>query len=262
MKAVMIKKSIILFAVCCLAALLSALVYFSFTDRAENIIPVMNTLSSEQLAGLGYTSASSPDDNDIWEDDGSPRSARTSDPKGSPEVSVSFPIDINTASAEELMNINGIGSTTAEKIISYRNEHGNFLSEEELLNVDGIGSKKLSDIKDYIYIDPEIIARPAETTAIPDSSLYESGPETVTVAADGGTGFLIDLNTASADELMSIDGVGESTAEAIIEYANTAGFDDITDLMNIPGIGEKRFEAIAPYVCVRKANTQSDSSDD
>lgn len=63
-----------------------------------------------------------------------------------------FPIDINTADAETLQNIPGIGSVKANSIVEYRNEHGKFRNAEELLNVDGIGESTLDKIYGYICV--------------------------------------------------------------------------------------------------------------
>ena len=58
-----------------------------------------------------------------------------------------FALDINTASAEEFVKVKGIGAKKAERIISYREEHGKFNSVEELKNVKGIGDKIVAVIK-------------------------------------------------------------------------------------------------------------------
>ena len=50
-----------------------------------------------------------------------------------------FPININTATADELTMVKGIGDTRAKNIVAYREEHGPFNSVEELKEVDGIG---------------------------------------------------------------------------------------------------------------------------
>ena len=50
-----------------------------------------------------------------------------------------FPININTATADELTMVKGIGDTKAKNIVAYREEHGPFNSVEELKEVDGIG---------------------------------------------------------------------------------------------------------------------------
>jgi competence protein ComEA len=59
-----------------------------------------------------------------------------------------FALDINTASAEEFVKVKGIGAKKAERIISYRAEHGKFNSIDELKNVKGIGEKIVSIIKE------------------------------------------------------------------------------------------------------------------
>ncbi len=54
----------------------------------------------------------------------------------------------------------------------------------------------------------------------------------------------VNLNTASAEELQSIKGIGASTAAKIIEYRKTDTFDTIDEVMNVKGIGEKKFAKI------------------
>ena len=56
-------------------------------------------------------------------------------------------INVNTASAEELEALTGIGAALAQEIVSYRDEHGAFLQAEDLLKVKGIGEAKLADIR-------------------------------------------------------------------------------------------------------------------
>ncbi|WP_300260480.1 ComEA family DNA-binding protein [Clostridium sp.] len=68
------------------------------------------------------------------------------------EKSGSSVININTASKETLMTLNGIGESKAQAIIDYREESGGFKSVDDITNVSGIGEKTLEKIKDKISI--------------------------------------------------------------------------------------------------------------
>ena len=59
-------------------------------------------------------------------------------------------VNINTATAEELGTVTGIGPVLAQAILDYRAEHGDFQTLDELLEVRGIGSAKLDAMRDEI----------------------------------------------------------------------------------------------------------------
>ena len=66
---------------------------------------------------------------------------------------VQYPININTASVEELIELPGIGPVLARRIVEYREQYGPFTSPDSLINVKGIGQVKLSKIKNKITIE-------------------------------------------------------------------------------------------------------------
>jgi len=74
-----------------------------------------------------------------------PAAAPTSTPSGDQ-------VNINTASAEELASLPGIGPTTAQRIVEYRTENGPFARIEDLLNVAGIGPATFDNIQDLITV--------------------------------------------------------------------------------------------------------------
>ena len=61
-------------------------------------------------------------------------------------------IDINTASAEEIERLPGIGPVLAEDIIAYREVTGVFKTPEELKKVKGIGDSTIDDINELVVI--------------------------------------------------------------------------------------------------------------
>ena len=62
-------------------------------------------------------------------------------------------ININTATAEQLDTLDGIGPSKAEAIVKYRETQGPFLKIEDIMNVSGIGQKTFENIKDNITVE-------------------------------------------------------------------------------------------------------------
>lgn len=59
---------------------------------------------------------------------------------------------------------------------------------------------------------------------------------------------LVSINTATKEELMTVSGIGESKAEAIIEYRKTKKFENIEEIKEVSGIGDALFEKIKDYI--------------
>lgn len=65
---------------------------------------------------------------------------------------VNFPINLNTCTKEELMEIDGIGDARAEAIIAYREKLGGYTSVEQLKDISGIGDKTFEKIAPYVTV--------------------------------------------------------------------------------------------------------------
>ncbi len=68
------------------------------------------------------------------------------------DIKANSKINLNKATKEELMTVNGIGEVTADKIILYREEHGMFTTVSELKEIKGIGDKTFDKMKDSFFI--------------------------------------------------------------------------------------------------------------
>ena len=106
-----------------------------------------------------------------------------------------------------------------------------------------LASKLKEGMVVYVYSKNELT-----TTKILNDVKYEvpsSNEETTTV-----TNGKVNINTASKEELMTLSGVGESKAIAIIDYRSKNKFNTIEDIMNVSGIGESAFAKIKEYITV------------
>jgi competence protein ComEA len=85
---------------------------------------------------------------------GNPGAAPAADAGGSGAGGASSqpPVSLNTATAEQLDTLDGVGPATAQKILDYRREHGGFRSIDDLGEVPGIGPKKLAVLRTKVQL--------------------------------------------------------------------------------------------------------------
>jgi competence protein ComEA len=151
--------------------------------------------------------------------------------------------DINRASAPDITLIPGIGEASAARIVAYRKAHGDLLAETDLLAVPGLGRDRARTIARYVTFGPKLWGNPelpdtieGERPARPSDKLTEDDPP-------------VDINRATADDLMRIPGVGEVTAGRIIKTRDKDGpFRTVADLERVKGIGKMKAEKIGGYV--------------
>ena len=81
--------------------------------------------------------------------------AQSKAPVGSAsKPAVAAAVNINTASAADLVALPGIGAKTAARILEYRQKNGPFKKVEELMNVRGVGEKNFVKLKAQISVAP------------------------------------------------------------------------------------------------------------
>lgn len=74
-------------------------------------------------------------------------------PVEKPEKKLTLPININSASIEDLTILPGIGEVTAKKILDYRIKNKGFKTKNEIMKVNGIGKVKFEKMKDKICVE-------------------------------------------------------------------------------------------------------------
>src|SRR5271168_4980104 len=74
------------------------------------------------------------------------------------------PVNLNTATSEQLQQVPGIGPSTADKILQMRKSYGAFKSVDDLLAVRGIGPKRLEKMRKYLVVAKAPTPRPTVAT--------------------------------------------------------------------------------------------------
>jgi competence protein ComEA len=77
------------------------------------------------------------------------------------------PVNINTATSEELQQVPGIGPATAEKILQMRKSYGLFKSVDDLLSIRGIGKKRLDKMRKYLTVGKPAPPKSAQPSTKP-----------------------------------------------------------------------------------------------
>lgn len=153
----------------------------------------------------------------------SPKSEKPDDAENAPHSypqKQDKPVLINTAAAQDLMQIRGIGNGYASRIIKYREILGGYHKVEQLKEVYGMSDSLYEAIKPFIVIEPEHIK-------------------------------LIAVNVASEEELYKHPYI-RKMAKYIVSYRNEiGGFKQVEDFKQVPLINEEIYRKIVPYLSLK-----------
>jgi competence protein ComEA len=123
-------------------------------------------------------------------------------------------VDVNTATADQLHTVRGLGKTRALEIVRYRDRHGPFKDLSELGHVPHMGDMpwgELDEVKTHL------------TLRLPGDMAPSIAPET------------IDVNHANIEELRAIEGIGADRAQEIVDYRDKfGGIRDLNELDSLP----------------------------
>lgn len=218
------------------AAVAAAVVVgFSVADRSPRESAVVLSSIPESSVSAEYKS---PANSVYVESDSVSENSQKSETRNTDTIKP-YLININTATSRQLQELSGIGESKAAAIIEYREMHGGFSDISELLNVSGIGEGIFENIRGHITVGD---VPPKETTSPETSKPSPTAPAQIPV---------VNINTASIEELQQLPGIGSAKAMAVVQYRSVFGdFTDINEIKNVNGIGEGVFAEIRDYITV------------
>lgn len=152
-------------------------------------------------------------------------------------------ININEAPAEVLKRLKGVGDKKAEAIIAARTEKGGAFPTVAALNdVKGIGDKSMENWAAQITTD---CGAPGAAAPVSSAKLLDM------MAGTAETVVSLNLNTATAEQLGGLPGLGPKTVEAIIALrTQKGGFKSVDELGEVKGIGEAKLAKLKPLVTI------------
>ena len=118
-------------------------------------------------------------------------------------------------------------------------------ADREYLNL----AREVAD-HERIYVPSKTETMQKESTVSGTEPRRTEESDKATAGKNNGNG-LVNINTASAEELTTLPGIGESRAKDIISYrTNVGAFEKIEDIKNVSGIGEKMFTRLMDLITV------------
>ena len=148
-----------------------------------------------------------------------------------------FIIDINKANAEEFEKLYGIGKVYSERIVKYRNKIGGFESIEQLKEVYGIHDTVYQKFKHQLVLSN------------PNKQINNQNQQKKEIK--------IELNSATHDELVQLNGIGNVYAKRIVEFRDKlGGFYNIEQVKDVYGIHDTVFQKIKPNIYLKPATIQ------
>lgn len=145
-----------------------------------------------------------------------------------------FIIDINKANAEEFEKLYGIGKVYSERIVKYRNKIGGFESIEQLKEVYGIHDTVYQKFKHQLVLSN------------PNKQINNQNQQKKEIK--------IELNNASQEDLVQLNGIGNVFAKRIVDFRDKlGGFYSIEQVKDVYGIHDTVFQKIKNNIYLQKA---------
>lgn len=145
----------------------------------------------------------------------------------------------------------GVYQVSADSIVwDVINLSGGFTKNAYTKNIN-LSQKVKDEMVIYVFSKNEMLKMnenvKTDTTCTTNIINYDN---CITIEKNETSTVLVNINTASKEELMNVSGIGASKADSIIAYRIKTPFSKIEDIMNVSGIGESLFDKIKKYITV------------
>lgn len=141
--------------------------------------------------------------------------------------------------------INASGGLTKKAVTKYINL-SKVLKDEDVIIINNIS--ELEKIEDKKNIE-EIKINNKSNISVKESDVITNDKSDIVKESDSNKNTIVNINTCTLEELLSINGIGESKAKSIIEYRENVGlFTSKENIMKVSGIGESLYDKIKDYI--------------
>lgn len=141
--------------------------------------------------------------------------------------------------------INASGGLTKKAVTKYINL-SKVLKDEDVIIINNIS--ELEKIEDKKNID-EIKINNKSNISVKESDVITNDKSDIVKESDSNKNTIVNINTCTLEELLSINGIGESKAKSIMEYRENVGlFTSKEDIMKVSGIGNSLYDKIKDYI--------------
>lgn len=158
-----------------------------------------------------------------------------------------------SSSKRQSIIMTGVGLILLSALILYFALSQPKVSDEGYIKSNALSSETVtqSDLPEAVASTESGKVQQTSSKEINMEKTVTAGKENYEIQSKKSVSGKINLNTCTASELTVLDGIGESRADAIIQYREyLGGYTSVEQIKNIKGIGVKLYEKIAPYLTV------------